>query len=198
METVVFVPKVWAAVHGYLEHGAERMAFLAAVPASPAPATDAPREDGSSADGRWVVVDVMYLDDETDYVRQDWHGMELADDIRPRSLKWATGHDAALIEVHSHGPGAGRTTFSNHDLRGLREGAPSLAWRLRGRPYGALVVGGRHHFDGLVWDGPKSPPRPLPRVAVGAQTLQASGRALSRLAHLDDDQQHDPQHDPQD
>jgi len=195
MKTLEFAPTVWAAIHDYLDHATERMAFLAAVPeADGSSALAAPGRDAPKAYEHWSVVDVLYLDDATDYERQDWFGMELADDVRPRSLKWATGHEAALVEMHSHGEGPRRTTFSNHDLRGLLEGAPGLVWRLRGRPYGAVVVGGRHDFDGLVWDGPTMKPRSLDGIKVGPDTLRATGHALGRLSQLKDADEHSKQH----
>ena len=175
MDILSMPPAVWDDVHTYLDHGAERMAFLAATPA----------QVDRAADDVWSVIDVMYLDDETDYEFQGWFGMELADDIRPRSLRWATRHRAALIEVHSHGEGLLPTTFSDHDLHGLVEGAPGLVWRLRGRPYGALVLGGRQDFDGLVWPDRASPPTPLADLTVGQDTFRATGLALERLTNLE-------------
>lgn len=195
MKTLEVDSAVWAAIHDYLDHGTERMAFLAAVLELDHPSALAVL--GRSAPqtyDHWTVSNVLYLDDATDYEHQDWFGMELADDVRPRSLKWATGEGAALVEVHSHGDGPRRTTFSDHDLRGLLDGAPGLAWRLHGRPYGALVVGGRHEFDGLVWDGPSAQPRSLDGIKVGPHTLRATGLALGRLSQLKDIDEHSKQH----
>ncbi len=175
MDTLSMPPAVWDDVHTYLDHGVERMAFLSATPA----------QDACTGHDVWSVIDVMYLDDETDYELQGSFGMELADDIRPRSLRWATRHDASLIEVHSHGEGRQPTTFSRHDLRGLVEGVPGLVWRLRGRPYGALVFGGRRDFDGLVWHDRASPPAALAKLTVGQHTFRATDLALERLTHLE-------------
>jgi hypothetical protein len=174
MRTLVISPAVWDDLHTYLDHPVERMAFLTATPL----------EDSNVAADVWSVMDVMYLDDETDYVNQGSAAMELADEIRPRSLQWATRHSAALVEVHSHGTGLRPTTFSDHDLRGLIDGVPPLVWRLHGRPYGAIVFGGHRDFDAVVWHDRASPPAPIVELTVGAITFHATARALERITDL--------------
>lgn len=175
MDSLAIAPLAWDALQKYLDNPVERMAFLAATPTAAA----------TAANGTWTVVDTMYLDDETDYEYQGWAGMELADEIRPRSLQWATRLEAALIEVHSHGAGRSATTFSRADLRGLLDGVPQLVWRLHGRPYGAIVLGGRHDFDALLWRGRTSPPVPIPELVIGTRTVTPTARALERIANLE-------------
>jgi hypothetical protein len=169
MDTVAIPVTLWEHLHLYLDHHAERMAFLAAV------------ADGEHA---WRVTEVMYLDDDRDYEYQGWAGVELADDIRPRTLKWASGMDAALIEVHSHGAGRLPTTFSTIDLLGLIDGAPRLVWRLGGRPYGAIVVGGRKDHDSLTWASKESAPTPIGQLTVGSVRLAPTALALDRIDSL--------------
>lgn len=175
MDVLTLPPTTWDDLHGYLDNPVERMAFLAATP----------QEDSPTSNGAWSVIDAMYLDDETDYEYQGWAGMELADEIRPRSLQWATRLGAALIEVHSHGIGRLATTFSDTDLRGLLDGVPRLVWRLQGRPYGAIVLGGRQEFDALVWHDRTSTPVPISELAIGTHTLQSTARALQHIANLE-------------
>ena len=173
MDTLTFSTEMWGDLHKYLDHPVERMAFLAAVP------------DDDKLAGKWTVVDAMFLDDNTDYELQGWAGMELADDIRPRSLKWATALRAALVEVHSHGLGRWPTTFSNIDLRGLVDGVPRLVWRLGGRPYGAIVLGGSTDHDSLAWAARDAAPMPISRIVVGTSVLTPTGLALDRIANLE-------------
>ncbi|MET7281867.1 hypothetical protein ABZS29_26775 [Kribbella sp. NPDC005582] len=175
MDVLTLSQTVWEELHTYLDNPIERMAFLAAVP----------HPDSATSKDLWSVVDVMYLDDESDYEHQGQAGMELVDDIRPRSLQWATQLGAALIEVHSHGSGRSKTTFSTLDLRGLLDGAPRLVWRLRGRPYGAIVFGGRRDFDALVWYDERSTPVVIAELAVEARSVQPTACALERIAQLE-------------
>lgn len=174
MDTLRIAQDTWEQLQVYLDHHAERMAFLAAI-----------RTDGidTSADD-WIVTAVMYLDDDTDYAYQGWHGVELADHIRPQTLMWSTELNAALIEVHSHGEGKRPTTFSTTDLCGLVEITPSVLWRLASRPYAALVVGGRKDHDSLTWAAKNAAPEPIANLVIGAHLTRPTGLALARLAKL--------------
>lgn len=148
----------------YLDVPTERMAFLLA---SPTTGTDA-----------WAVVDELYLTDAVDYTYQGKHGMELDDAVRPRVLTWATRPDVALVEVHSHGHLSNKTTFSRTDLDGLNEVVPQMMWRLRGRPYVALVLGA-DDLDALAWSHRGQPPTLPSTVIVGQRTLTPTG-----IAHI--------------
>jgi hypothetical protein len=170
MDTLTIPESIWDALHRYLDCPAERMAFLAATP---------------SSNGTWAVADVMYLDDEQDYEYQGSAGVELADDVRPRTLKWATMLDAALIEIHSHGERRPATTFSTKDLRGLTDGAPRLVWRLGGHPYAAIVVGGRKDHDSLTWASKNATPTTIGQLVVGARNLIPTGLGVAHI-HLEE------------
>ncbi len=166
MDALYMSDSQWDDLHRYLDHHAERMAFLAAVP-----------DHGRT----WRVDEVMYLDDEHDYEYQGRAGIELADEIRPRALKWASVLNAALIEVHSHGSGLRPTTFSPTDIRGLLDGAPRLVWRLGGRPYGAIVVGGRKDHDSLTWASREVAPTSIGHLTVGSRRMSPTGLAVDYL-----------------
>lgn len=177
MKTLRVPKEDWKELQVYLDHTSERMAFLAAT-----------RTDGTDPDaGDWTVAAAMYLDDATDYAYRGWHGVELADHIRPKTLMWSTELDAALIEVHSHGAGKLATTFSTTDLRGLIEITPSVLWRLAGRPYAALVVGGRKDHDSLTWESKGATPEPIADLVIGTNMTHPTGLALERLAKLKED-----------
>ena len=64
---------------------------------------------------------------------------ELSDKARASVIKRAHDLGAALVEFHSH-PFPFEACFSPSDLRGLREFVPHVMWRLKGRPYVAVVV----------------------------------------------------------
>jgi len=108
---------------------------------------------------------------------------ELTDDMRARAIKQAHDLGACLIEFHSH-----RTfwpaEFSPSDLLGFEEFVPHVWWRLKGRPYLAVVVAQRS-FDGFAWiSGPTNPER-LDGIMVDGKA--ARGTRLSRL-HIEQDE----------
>ncbi|HMO55394.1 MAG TPA: Mov34/MPN/PAD-1 family protein, partial [Tepidiformaceae bacterium] len=75
--------------------------------------------------------------------------IELTDDTRAKVIKRAHDLSCSLVEVHSH-TGPWPAAFSYSDIEGLREFAPHVLWRLKGRPYFAIVVA-RTGFDALGW-----------------------------------------------
>jgi hypothetical protein len=110
--------------------------------------------------------------------------LELADISRAKVIKQAHDLGASLIEFHSH-TGAWPAAFSPSDLDGFTEFVPHVWWRLRGRPYAAVVVS-RDSFDGLVWrKNPESPER-LQGILVGGGFVQATGLTSLRGHHHDD------------
>jgi len=105
-----------------------------------------------------------------------WH-FELSDQTRGFVIKRAHDLGACMIEVHSHDD-PDPPAFSPSDLYGFREFVPHVWWRLKGRPYGALVVspGG---LDGLVWrQGPDAPER------VAGVEVEGTVRRASHLSAL--------------
>lgn len=113
-------------------------------------------------------------------VRNEFH-FELTDEVRARVIKRAHDLGASIVEVHSHG-GPWPAAFSPSDQWGFREFVPHVLWRLKGRPYLALVAT-RRDFDGLAWlTGPEDPQR-LDGIVVDGQVLTPTG--LSSLAQGD-------------
>ena len=105
-------------------------------------------------------------------VRNDFH-FELTDEVRAQVIKRAHDLGASIVEVHSHG-GSWPAVFSPSDQWGFREFVPHVWWRLRGRPYLA-VVATRRDFDGLVWiTGPEDPQR-LDGIVVDEHMLMPTG-----------------------
>ncbi len=97
----------------------------------------------------------------------------LADGVRPRLVQtaWSSGH--CLIETHSHGP-RGYAEFSPSDLLGFDEWVPHVRWRLRGRPYAALVVAGEN-WDALAWVDSNEP------VAVRGLEITAGNEVVKTI-----------------
>lgn len=102
--------------------------------------------------------------------------LELADDTRARLIKRAHDLGASLVEMHSH-PFPFPAAFSLADRAGLKETVPHMWWRLKKRPYLAIVVapGG---FDALVWlNNPRVPQR-LDGIRDGNRLLQPTNNSL--------------------
>lgn len=110
-----------------------------------------------------LTVDAVELMSGADIASQSDVHVELADAARARVIKRAWDTDAALIEAHSHGP-RGVASFSASDLAGFEDWVPHVMWRLRGRPYAALVVAGAS-WDALGWIGDEQ---------VGVSTLNVT------------------------
>jgi hypothetical protein len=102
-------------------------------------------------------IDSLEVMVEADIASQSKLHVELADDVRPRVIKTAWDTDRCLIEAHSHGD-EGYAKFSPSDLRGFNEWVAHVRWRLRGRPYVALVKAGES-WDALAWIDKETPLR---------------------------------------
>jgi hypothetical protein len=89
-----------------------------------------------------------------DFVAQHEDYLEITDETRQRVIRTAHERGLGVIEFHSH-PFPLAAQFSRADYRGLQEAVPHMLWRLKGRPYGAVVVA-PHDFDGLIWQPDQS------------------------------------------
>lgn len=114
--------------------------------------------------------------------RTDFH-VSLKDHVRPRIIKWAWDNNGCLIEAHSHGQD-GSATFSPSDLHGFEDWVPHVRWRLKRRPYAAIVTAG-DDFDGLVWIGPPGVCEQLETLdVIGGESLSATRTTLAWSNHL--------------
>lgn len=109
--------------------------------------------------------------------------LELSDTTRGAVIKRAHDLGVCLIEFHSHvGPWPAR--FSPSDLSGFEDFVPHVFWRLKGRPYAAVVVA-RTGFDAFVWMTDPRMPERLTGIDAGGGLLFPSG--LSPLT-IDDEE----------
>lgn len=113
-----------------------------------------------------------------DYEVQAGDYLELTDAARARIIKQAHDRGLCLVESHSH-PGPYPAAFSWSDLTGLAEFVPHVRWRLRGRPYAALVFA-QSGFDGFVWTEAGSMPQQLLAIETENGRLAATGLTLAR------------------
>lgn len=107
------------------------------------------------------------------FISRSAYYFELTDSVRAAAIKRAHDLNASLVEFHSHvGPWPAR--FSPTDLSGFQECVPHMLWRLKARPYFAIVVS-RSGFDGLSWtNGQKSPDR-LVGISTGGILSHSTG-----------------------
>ena len=99
--------------------------------------------------------------------------LELADSTRAQVIKAAHDLQCSLVEIHSH-PFSSFAQFSVSDFDGLATFVPHVWWRLRRRPYGALVITPTS-IDGLAWvDSPEAAEQ-IHAVEVGAREVLTTG-----------------------
>jgi hypothetical protein len=98
---------------------------------------------------------------------------ELTDEIRARTIKRAHDLGASLVEFHSH-TGTWPAGFSASDIIGFREFVPHVWWRLKGRPYIAVVVASSG-FDTALWVTSPETPSPLDGIMVESELLLPTG-----------------------
>jgi len=111
-----------------------------------------------------------------DFVTQQGYYIEMQDDTRAELIKRAHDLDASLIEIHSH-LGPWPAEFSISDRHGLRDTVPHMFWRLRKRPYIALVVTERD-YDALVWINDPRVPRRLDALTTGGNSYVPTNRSI--------------------
>ena len=105
---------------------------------------------------------------------------ELTDTTRASTIKRAHDLGTSVVEFHSH-TGSWPAQFSPSDWSGFEEVVPHIWWRLKGRPYAAVVVA-REGFDGFAWlENAKTPSR-LGGIDVEGQRLRPT-----RLSPLEKD-----------
>lgn len=98
----------------------------------------------------------VYFIKPDDFLYQSPYYFELTDAMRARIIKRAHDLKVSIVEVHSH-IGQKTAQFSESDKYGFVEFVPHIFWRLKNRPYLALVFS-NSDFDALVWiDDPRKP-----------------------------------------
>lgn len=102
-------------------------------------------EDGSLT---FTVVDWYPVPPEG-FATRSLYYLELTDETRAFVIKKAHDLGCALIEMHSHA-GHSAAAFSPSDRNGFEEFVPHALWRLKGRPYAAVVMT-THSADALAW-----------------------------------------------
>lgn len=111
-----------------------------------------------------------------DFAAQHEDYIELTDQTRIDLIKRAHQTGTALAELHSH-PGPWPAAFSQFDWRGFKETVPHMHWRLKQRPYLAIVVA-PSGYDALIWPGGATHPEPLAGIKVGGETFEPTNNSV--------------------
>jgi hypothetical protein len=157
----------WAAARDHLRGRVEQVGFFLADFDEPA---------------RCFRIRAFHALPETAFEIQSAVHVTLKDEVRPEVLGWATREAACLIEAHSHlwGP----ASFSGSDVYGFAAWVPHVRWRLRRRPYAAVVLA-EATFDALAWINVGPTPEQVTTVEIGDCHLPATGGTLPRWAELE-------------
>ncbi len=162
MASFVIGPDLYKALGGHLGSRAEQVGFFLA---------EWQPEERTFALRDWWAVLPQGLEHQSDF------HVSLTDEMRAEAIKWAWDSGGCLVEAHSHGK-RGSAKFSPSDLWGFEEWVPHLWWRLRGRPYAALVTAG-DTFDAVAWiEDPNSVEQIESLDIEGSDTIFATGRTL--------------------
>lgn len=78
------------------------------------------------------------------------YDLRLKEGAQAKIIKWAWDNKACLIEIHSHPFSKTSAEFSLYDHEGFEEFVPYVWWRLKGKPYLALVFG-QTDYAALAW-----------------------------------------------
>lgn len=105
--------------------------------------------------------------------------LELRDGMSGTVIKRAHDMGACLIEFHCH-MGPWPAMFSLSDVAGFQEFVPHVWWRLRGRPYAAVVMT-VDAFDGLAWIEAADLPVGLDVIQTPSRRIAATGRSVRAL-----------------
>lgn len=121
----------------------------------------------------------LHLVPPEDFDLQSSSHLAMTDEALARLIKRAWDLRLAVVEWHSHPQYEGPACFSPSDRFGLRDTVPYVRWRLRGRPYAAVVIGDAS-LDALAWLGGEPGPQRVDGIKVGTSVLKPSGISLAR------------------
>jgi hypothetical protein len=120
------------------------------------------------------------------FVQHSGYYFELTDKTRGGVIKRAHDLGASLVEFHSH-LSSRPASFSDTDIEGLRQFVPHVWWRLKGKPYMAVVIAPKT-FDALAWRTDPKAPEAVCGILVGGSLLRPTGLTLKDWKDPDDAQ----------
>src|SRR5437773_8776849 len=103
----------------------------------------------------------IYLVPREGLVHESTYHSEIADEQLTKVIKLAHQKGYILCEAHSHPSSKDKTAFSPSDKSGFTEFVPHVWWRLKGKPYLAIVFGQDLYLDALAWIENSHKPEPI-------------------------------------
>lgn len=119
-----------------------------------------------------------------DFLTRSSYHFELIDGMRAKIIKQGHDLDSSIIEFHSHllpYP----ASFSPSDLFGFKEVVPHILWRLKNKPYIAIVVS-PGSFDALIWVDNPNKPKLLDELRIENRILYPTNLSISKLSENND------------
>ncbi|MCF8332071.1 MAG: hypothetical protein K9H84_06430 [Bacteroidales bacterium] len=110
-----------------------------------------------------------------DYKSRSPYHFELKQETNSKIIKQAHDLNACIVEFHSH-IDQKYIQFSYTDWLGFSEFVPHALWRLKGKPYLAVVVT-RNDVDALVWTTPQKPYK-LTAIITEVQEITPANNSL--------------------
>lgn len=121
----------------------------------------------------------LYKAKPQDFAFQSAYHFEFTDEVRGMVIKKAHDLNASIIEFHSH-IDSEFIQFSPTDLSGFSDFGPHVLWRLKHKPYCAVVFT-TQGFDALVWVDNVDEPLPLDGVKIDDKCLKPSKETLKQM-----------------
>jgi hypothetical protein len=113
-------------------------------------------------------------------IHSEFH-VELTDEARARIIKRAWDTGTSPVEFHSHPRDYWGAMFSPSDMYGFSDYVPHCRWRLRGRPYLAVVVTPAG-LDALAWTGADGKPVSLDAIRpAGGAAIPPTNQTIESL-----------------
>ncbi len=111
-------------------------------------------------------------------IHSEFH-VELTDEARSRIIKRAGDTGTTLVELHSHPGDVWGAMFSPSDMYGFSDFVPHCRWRLRNRPYLAVVVSPAG-ADALAWTDQSGQPVALAAIrAAGVPVVVPTNQTVN-------------------
>jgi hypothetical protein len=111
------------------------------------------------------------------FITRSLYYLELTDETRALVIKKAHDLGCSLIETHSHA-GDSAAAFSPSDRVGFVEFVPHALWRLKGRPYAAVVMA-TNSVDALAWHRAGEPVQITSLALDDGSVISTTGITLS-------------------
>ena len=116
-----------------------------------------------------------------DFVFQSSYYFELTDKTKAKLIKRAHDLNASIIEFHSH-VDQSSARFSHTDWTGFLEFVPHVFWRLKNKPYAAVVVA-PENFDAIVWIDAPDKPELLKGICVDGTLHYPTNNSYKKWIH---------------